>query len=277
MVGSPISHSKSPLLHAAAYDVLGLDWVYSRREVLEHELETFVQGLDSSWRGLSVTMPLKRNAFDLSISHDSAAVETGSVNTLAFSGTANDRVIRGYNTDVYGISQSFTAAGVKNLAHGIVLGGGATAESALVAFSSMEIGAVTVVLRDPTKATRLTDLASRLKVPVQVVSMSNLSSISPAHLVISTVPGEAALNIDDLACPSGAVFLDAAYDVWPSPRAQSWSRRGGVSISGLSMLAFQALKQVRIFASDSPDEPLPNEAAILQAMFASVGLNENGL
>ena len=234
-------------------------------------------GLDNTWRGLSVTMPLKRNAFDLSMSRDAHAQYTGAVNTLAMSYEGGHRAIHGYNTDVFGITRALTAAGSQAIDHGVILGGGATAESALVALDELGAGYVTVALRDPAKADALTALGGRIGMDVRVAHLEELAQVAPASVAISTVPGSAEISLDDLARASGAVLLDVAYDVWPSPRAASWKARDGVSVSGLSMLAFQALKQVRIFVSDAPDSALPNEDAVAAAMFASVGLGESGL
>lgn len=277
VVGSPIEHSKSPLLHAAAYRALGLDWNYDRHEVNAGHLADFIAGLDSRWRGLSVTMPLKRDAFAIAASHDAHAKYTGAVNTLAMSYETGQRVMRGYNTDVFGITSALTAAGAHDIDHAVIVGGGATAESALVALDELGAGYVTVALRDTSKAPALASLGGRLGIDVRVADLASLNSLAPASVSISTVPGSANLSLDDLPRTEGAVLLDVAYDVWPSPRAAAWTSRGGIGVSGLSMLAFQALKQVRIFVSDAPDSPLPNEPAIAVAMFASVGLGESGL
>ena len=277
VVGSPIGHSKSPLLHAAAYRALGLDWNYERHEVSEGSLPSFVGRLDSTWRGLSVTMPLKREAFALAASHDAHALYTGAVNTLAMSYSGAHRVMNGYNTDVFGITCALTAAGSQGIDHAVIIGGGATAESALVALDELGAGYVSVALRDTSKAQALEALGGRIGIDVRIADLAALDRLAPASVAISTVPGSANLSLDDLARPERAVLLDVAYDVWPSPRAAEWTSRGGISVSGLSMLVFQALKQVRIFVANAPDLPLPDEAAIAAAMFASVGLGESGL
>ena len=243
----------------------------------EGDLEQFVAGLDGTWRGLSVTMPLKRNAFDLSMLRDAHAQYTGAVNTLAMTYQGGHRTIRGYNTDVFGITSALTAAGSQGIDHAVIIGGGATAESALVALDELGAGYVTVALRDTTKAAALAELGGRIGIDVRVAQLGALAHVPPADVAISTVPGSADISLDDLARPHGAVLLDVAYDVWPSPRAAAWSARDGMSVSGLSMLAFQALKQVRIFVADAPDAKLPNEHAVAAAMFASVGLGESGL
>ncbi len=275
--GSPIEHSRSPILHAAAYKVLGLDWSYGKREVGASALRDTLDGLDSSWRGLSLTMPLKHEGFLVSGSVDSHGTYTQGVNTLSFSYVEGFRIVRGFNTDVYGITASLTAAGLSDCAEATIIGAGATALSALVALDELGAERVTVVLRDIAKAQHLTTLAQQLGVELAVTTFGDLAGVQPSHAVVSTVPGAAAISLDELGRHDGAVLLDVAYDVWPSPRAEAWAQRGGVSVSGLSMLAYQAIKQVRIFSAGVPDQELPNESEVSAAMFASVGLNEIGL
>lgn len=277
VVGSPITHSKSPILQLAAYRALGLDWSYVAHEVASEGLTGFVSGLDETWRGLSVTMPLKREAFELAASHDAHAQYTGVANTLAFSYVGGERVARGYNTDVFGIVSSLAARGLTHVDHAVLIGGGATAISALVALDELGFQSTTVALRDETKATPVIELAARLGMDLTVISLNALSSSKPADVAISTTPGSAEVRLSDLPRSDGAILLDVAYDVWPSPRAHEWNELGGASISGLSMLAFQALKQVRIFVADSPDNALANESDVAAAMFASVGLSPLGL
>ena len=99
VLGSPIGHSLSPALHRAAYRELGLTtWVYDRFEVGESELADVVEQCDPSWRGLSVTMPLKVAVLELG-EVDSVAELAGAGNTLIF----DDDARRVYNTDVGGL------------------------------------------------------------------------------------------------------------------------------------------------------------------------------
>ncbi len=277
VVGSPIAHSKSPILHAAAYRVLHLDWEYARYEVPAGQLSHFVSGCDSRWRGLSVTMPLKREAWQLAQNHDDAAQSTGAVNTLVFAPDEQGRTVSGYNTDVFGMASALTAAGAGEIGHAVIIGGGATAESSLVALRDLGVARTSVGLRDTSRAGQLVALAARLKMPLTVVALSDVSTLPEAEVCVSTVPGSAQVGLESLARCDNAILLDAAYDVWPSPRALEWRERGGVTVSGLSMLAFQALKQVKLFLLDDGDAQLPDETAVMQAMFASVGLNELGL
>ncbi|HRN30473.1 MAG TPA: shikimate dehydrogenase, partial [Terrimesophilobacter sp.] len=101
MLGSPISHSKSPALHAAAYRVLGLDWSFEAIELAEGGVRDFFRGLDDSWRGFAVTMPLKRAVFDQVDDVDAVARLAGAINTIVCGESSR----WGFNTDVYGIER----------------------------------------------------------------------------------------------------------------------------------------------------------------------------
>ena len=275
--GSPIEHSRSPILHAAAYEALGLDWSHSKCRVEADEFRGVLDSLDTSWRGLSLTMPLKHEGFLAAGSVDSHGTYTQGVNTLSFAYLEGFRIVRGYNTDVYGITASFAAAGLQNCSRGTILGGGATALSALVALDELGAQSASVVLRDVRKAESLVSLGREIGIRVDVYSLTDLESVPSADAVISSIPGAAEIDLEPLERAFGAIMLDVAYDVWPSPRAAAWSQRGGVAISGLSMLAYQAIKQVRIFTAGVPDQELPRERDVAAAMFASVGLNSLGL
>src|SRR4051794_12969885 len=96
VLGSPIAHSLSPALHRAAYIELGLDWTYDAIECDEAALPAFVQSLDASWVGLSLTMPLKRAVLPLLAEMSETVRLTGAANTVLF----RDGRTVGDNTDV---------------------------------------------------------------------------------------------------------------------------------------------------------------------------------
>lgn len=267
MLGSPISHSKSPLLHAAAYRTLGLDWEFGAYEVTGATLAEFVSGCDASWRGLALTMPLKQDVFPLLDRIDRVAELTGAANTLCF-----DQGLRlGFNTDVAGIVRCLADAGVTALERVVVLGGGATARSALVAVGDLGASEVQVYLRDPAKGDDLVRLADRVGVSLRVAPLDTLDRADSADLVVSTVPGHAELAVaPSTALIDSALLFDVAYAPWPTNPAATWLAGGGRAISGLGMLIHQALIQVRIFVAGDPATPLPDEPAVLAAMRAAV-------
>jgi shikimate dehydrogenase len=222
-------------------------------------------------------MPVKSEAFALSSAHDAHAMYTGAVNTLAFSRIDGQLVARGFNTDVFGMTETLSTCGLSRTDHAVIFGGGATALSALVALNELGFHSVSVALRDVTKRKDLRTLATQLGVNLRVVDINSIHELDPVDAAVSTVPGSADVRFDNLIRTPSALLLDVAYDVWPSPRSLQWVSSGGIVASGLSMLAFQALRQVRIFVSDSPDVELQHESAVRSAMFASVGLNSRGL
>lgn len=263
VLGSPIAHSKSPALHRAAYRRLGLDWEYTAIEVRGHELAEFIGGLDASWRGLSLTMPLKHDVLPLLDDLDEIATATGAANTVLF----DDGRRRGFNTDVGGIVRTLREAGVGGVHQGLIIGGGATAGSALVAMSQLGAARVRVLVRRTGAAAELEALGRRLGVAVEEGRLDELGRFDDADLVVSTVPGSTDLGVE----PSGALaerahLLDVAYDPWPSPLGSSWAAAGGALVHGLGMLLHQALLQVRIFITGDPDTELPDEAAVLAVM-----------
>jgi shikimate dehydrogenase len=264
VLGSPIAHSKSPALHRAAYRRLGLDWEYTAIELRGHGLAEFIGGLDASWRGLSLTMPLKHDVLPLLDDLDEIATTTGAVNTVLLD---DDGRRRGFNTDVGGIVRTLREAGVGGVHHGLILGGGATAGSALVAMSQLGAARVRVLVRRAGAAADLEALGRRLGVGVEEGRLDELGRVDDADLVVSTVPGGTDLGVEpSAALAQRAHLLDVAYDPWPSSLGSSWVAAGGSLVHGLGMLLHQALLQVRIFVTGDPDTEVPDEGAVLAVM-----------
>ncbi len=270
VLGSPIAHSRSPLLHAAAYGVLGLDWEYSAIEVAEGDLAAFLDGLDASWRGLSLTMPLKREVLPL-LDERTVLVETvDAANTVLFDGD----VTRGFNTDVAGIVGAFADAGVASLDDVQILGAGATAASVLAAAAHLGATRALVSARTLDKARGLVPLAQALGLDLTIrpIGVMDRSMIVPSA-VVSTLPGGTPIDAPyPEAIRTGAVLLDVAYDPWPSALATSWSSVGGTVVSGLDMLLHQAIAQVRIFVTGDEAGDLPREAEVIAAMRSAIRL-----
>jgi shikimate dehydrogenase len=285
VLGSPIGHSKSPALHRAAYAVLGLDWNYDAIEVTEATLADFVATRDASWRGLSLTMPLKRAIMPLLDTCEDLALITGSTNTVLFSqpddqpgGQPDDpsvaaRVLSGFNTDVHGLAESFRQAGTATLDSVHILGGGATAASAIAAASLLSATSVTVLARDVSRAVPLVAVGDALGIAVQLSPLTPGYALDTPDAIISTLPGGTVLDHDfSVETKKHSILFDVAYDPWPSVLAQSWASADGQVISGIHMLINQALMQIRIFVSGNVTTPLPREADVLAAMRSAVGV-----
>jgi shikimate dehydrogenase len=265
VLGSPIAHSKSPALHRAAYDVLGLEWSYEAIDVTADALPGFISSLGPDWRGLSLTMPLKRTVLPLLTAMDRFTELTGAANTVLI-----DRVDRrGFNTDVIGIVDSFRAAGVESIDSAVILGGGATAASALVAVSRLGATRITAAVRSPERLGALVALAEELDVAFSVQPLGALDSGLRPDAVISTLPNGTSVELEPIA---GAVLFDVAYEPWPSTLAASWIAAGNTVIPGIEMLVRQALAQVRIFTGGSAGAGLAGEPAVIAAMRVAVGL-----
>lgn len=267
VLGSPIEHSKSPALHRAAYAQLGLDWQYTAIDVDGSRLPEFLGTRDASWRGLSLTMPLKQDVLPLLDHVEELAVLAGAANTVLFDGSTR----RGFNTDVGGIVRTLGEHGLDAVRRAVLIGGGATAASALIAMAQLGAAHVRVLVRRPGAAAPLHELGRGLGVTVDEAAIADLGSEHDADLVVSTVPGGTDLGTaasDALA--RHAVLLDVAYDPWPSKLALPWVAVGGTVVHGLGMLLHQALLQVRVFVNGDPHAPLDDEDAVLAVMRESL-------
>jgi shikimate dehydrogenase len=241
VLGSPISHSLSPVLHRAAYEYLELDWQYDAYDVDEASLPKFIANLDETWAGLSITMPLKRVIIPLCDDVSDLASRVSAVNTVVF---RFDGSRFGENTDVQGIVAASREAGVASVPAAAVLGGGATAISAIAALLKVGVSEISVYVRSSARVADIASAAALLGALVLVRRWEAAVTALSAPFVISTTPAGAT---DDLAVhvPNDpGVLFDVVYDPWPTPLAAAWSARGGRVISGLDQLVHQAVPQV---------------------------------
>ncbi|PZE69216.1 shikimate dehydrogenase [Curtobacterium sp. MCLR17_059] len=270
VLGSPIAHSLSPTLHAAAYDALDLSFTYGRHEVASGELAAFVAGLGPEWRGLSLTMPLKREVLPLLDRTTPLVDELGVANTVAFRHEGSTIVRAGANTDVQGLVRPVEALGHLP-GEATILGGGATAASALTAAVRLGASLVRVFVRDTAKTRALVDLAVRLGVTLEVHPLTELAGTHHGF-VLSTLPGGAADPLEFGPSGPDAVLFDVAYEPWPTAVASRWTEAGGRVLNGLDMLTEQAIGQIRFFLTGDEDELLPDEAGVRRAMRTAVDL-----
>lgn len=269
VVGSPIAHSLSPALHRAAYAVLGVEWVYERHEVREHELRGFVDGLDPSWRGLSATMPLKEELYRLADEWDDTVALTGSANTLLLADDGR-RIVR--NTDVAGVERALRDAGLATVDHAVVVGAGATARAVLVALDGFGMRGVTIAVREPARAGSLRGLVDELRVDLDIVRLDDLAHVvDGADVVAWTLPNGVSLARElppDVR--RTAIALDVTYHPWPGPLAAQWLAVGGRVASGRDMLLHQAVRQVRFFVSGQTAVAIDREQELEAAMAAAL-------
>ncbi|WP_329624514.1 shikimate dehydrogenase [Streptomyces sp. NBC_01255] len=250
VLGSPIAHSLSPVLHRAAYAELGLDdWSYDRFEVDEAGLPGFVGELDDSWAGLSLTMPLKRAIIPLldDISDTAASVEA--VNTVVF---REDGRRVGDNTDIPGMIAALRERGVEKVESAAILGAGATASSALAALARVCAGPVTAYVRSEARAEEMRGWGERLGVDVRTADWERAAEAFAAPLVIATTPAGTTNALATAVPDAVGTLFDVLYDPWPTALAAAWSDRGGKVVGGLDLLVHQAVLQVEQMTGRTP-------------------------
>jgi shikimate dehydrogenase len=244
VLGSPIDHSLSPVLHNAAYKALGIPWTYDRREVLVPDLAAMLADASDLDVGFSVTMPLKAEALRLADDATERAVRSGGANTLV-------RRPQGWladNTDIAGLvaairSELVPDAAVNTLT---VLGSGATARSVALAAAALGVEHLTICARREEAARAVADLAELKGVTVDVVGWEHASAHLTSAVVVSTVVAHAADSLAAAVPAVPGVFLDVVYAPWPSALAAAWQERGGAVIPGTRMLLHQAAVQVHL-------------------------------
>jgi shikimate dehydrogenase len=236
-----------------AYDALGLDWTYDAIELSAEELPGFLDGLDDSWAGLSLTMPLKQAVLPLLSSASPLVEAVAAANTVLLPSR------RGENTDVAGMLAALAECGVTRVKRAVVLGGGATARSALAALAELGCGDAVLVVRSSPDETLAA--AERLGVTPSVEAWSPEVLAWP-ELLISTLPAGAA----DAFAPyvqDVPVLLDVVYDPWPTALASSCR---GIVVPGSLMLLHQAAAQVELMTG--LDAPLSAMRAVLTSSSA---------
>jgi shikimate dehydrogenase len=242
VIGSPIAHSLSPVLHRAAYADLGLTgWTYGAYDVDAAGLRDFLDGLDGNWAGLSLTMPLKAAVLPF-LDEAAAVVETvGGANTVL----VRDGRLVGENTDVPGMVAALAGRGVTEVERAVVLGGGATARSAVAALSSVTSSAQ-VYVRDPARRTGLEAAAGTVGLRLEVLPWAQAADGLGAPLVVSTTPAGATDHLVAAVPQAVGALFDVLYDPWPTPLAAAWAARGATVVDGLDLLVHQAALQVAL-------------------------------
>jgi shikimate dehydrogenase len=272
VLGQPVGHSLSPVLHAAAYADLGLaGWSYGRVEIGDAPgLRAFVESLGPDWAGLSLTMPLKRLVQPMLDSQSATAQAVGSVNTVVLGEAGRS----GHNTDVHGIVEALREGGVTGLAPGgsVVLGGGATAASAVAALAALGDPEPTVVVRSRERSGEVLEAGERLGVHPRLAGFEDVDVevLGECAAAVTTVPasgGGAVTSLLDRTGPVRGVLLDVVYEPWPTSVAVAWERAGGAVVGGFVMLLHQAVEQVRLFTGRQP-------SAATEAAMREAGLRE---
>lgn len=262
VLGHPVEHSLSPVLHGAAYRALGLDgWHYEALDVTGDGLPAVLDRLDETWAGLSLTMPLKQTVLPLLDHVEPLAEVVGAVNTVLVQHAPGRPVLVGANTDVHGVVAALGERLVRRdrPLTAVVVGAGATAASTLAALGQLGCTTPSVHLRSLGRAGALVRAAHRMGVEPRYAGLDDAADAAAgADVVVSTVPAHAA---DGFAAELAGrrvhgVLLDVVYDPRPTALSRAWSEAGGAVVGGERMLLHQAAEQVRLMTG----RPAPLEA-----------------
>ncbi len=243
-------------MHRAAYARLGLAWTYEAREVDERGLPDLLDGLDDTWRGVSLTMPLKRAAVSLCDELSAVARRVAGVNTLLLDGGRR----RGDNTDVPGFTAALAERQVGEVRSAVVLGAGATALSAAAALTDLGLRRLHLAVRDPARAALTADTVARWGVEVTLGPLGGPAEGGPVDVLVSTVPAAAVALVPTTLDDVGTVF-DVVYDPWPTPLSAAAAAAGAQVLDGLDLLAHQARLQVRAMTGFDVDVEVLRDAA----------------
>lgn len=238
VLGSPISHSLSPILHRTAYEILGVHGSYQAIDVASDRLRDFVAGLDESWTGLSLTMPLKEVVLSVADDVDELAVRINSANTLLQTSAG----WRALSTDVNGFTQTLLAHGVTDFNSVIILGSGATARAAAASCDSPQ-RRITIIHRSPDR-----EIAMRKAAPLADLRFALWGSdLTKADLLINSTPaGVADTYAERIDGDAQGVYLEALYNPWPTKLLARWRALKGFGIDGLDLLVHQGIDQVEL-------------------------------
>ena len=243
VLGSPISHSLSPLLHTIAYTELGLESEYTRIDVKSGELKSFLENCGPTWSGFSLTMPLKEEVLNFSTNVSSLAARIRSANTLVQSPS---QTWSASSTDVAGFTHALSTHGRDASGDVLIIGGGATARAAVSACDGVSTR-ISVMVRslsrgaEISKCVELSDL--------EFVEWGDTNLFEVADLIISTVPeGAADSLVKNFPSKPVGIFFDVLYNPWPTLALKTWSGLGGQVVDGLDLLIHQAIDQVAIFS-----------------------------
>lgn len=238
VLGSPISHSLSPVLHQGAFDFLGIDGSYEAIDLPSGTLVDFFSERSEEFDYLSLTMPLKEEAFSLNISFDELSQRIGSANTLYRRGDQ----WQGCSTDGSGFISALEAQSHHNFSHALILGAGGTARAIAGALDG-RIPSISVLGRTSTRRDAIAQCVRSST--FGYLPWSDLFELAEFDLVINTTPaGATDLLAENLPTSITALLFDVIYKPWPTVLASKWGDRSGPVINGKELLLWQGIDQL---------------------------------
>lgn len=240
VLGSPIEHSLSPLLHRAAFEILDVEGSYERIEVGSGQLQNFLETRGSDFDYLSLTMPLKEEVLRLDVAIGDLAQKAQSANTLIKSGSSWSAT----STDGIGFLHALSHRGFSNFSSVLILGAGGTARAIAASLDGLA-DSITILGRTSTREQSFESIVTQSQ--HSYVIWSNTVSLDSFSLVVNTTPaGAADLLADTLDGSVTCPLFDVIYNPWPTVLASKWSTFGAPVVSGLELLLYQGIEQLRL-------------------------------
>ena len=250
VIGDPIAHSKSPLIHGFWLDALGVDATYRATKVAPDDLSAFIAGRreDPTWRGCNVTVPHKVAMLYQVDDPGGVRDGIGAINTVL---RQPDGLVIGTNTDAAGFAAPIADLDLAGRPVTVVGAGGA-ARAVLWALARLGVGRVTMMNRSPLKAA---GLLARFGLKGEVVPLD--APLAPATaLFINTstlgMTGQPPLDIDLSPLAEDAVVYDIVYAPLETPLLAAARARGLAAVDGLEMLIGQAALAFELFFGAAP-------------------------
>lgn len=259
VLGSPIAHSLSPVIHQVGYNFLEISAKYTAVEVRSGQLADYLNSTPPELNSFSLTMPLKEELVDLDFPTSELAKRIRSGNTL----TKINGSWKVENTDVIGFQQSVASKTNATFQNVLILGAGATARAAIAAFDSVGTQ-IDVASRSEHRSVSLK--RASLFAEVSIIGFDTEIPWSKYDLVVNTSPAGAADSLVSNIAGASALLFESLYHPWPTALLSFWRNVGLEVIDGLDLLVHQAISQIAIFAEvpvkRSQLAPLMREAAL---------------
>lgn len=248
VLGAPITHSLSPLLHTRAFEFLGVQGEYRREEISEDRLFSFFAEHSEEFDFLSLTMPLKEIALTLPVIIDPISARIQSANTLY----RRNNQWHLTSTDGSGFMSALKNLGHHRFKDVLVLGAGGTARAVVGALDG-SADCITVFGRTSTR--RQTLESSVVQSEFEYLRWNDSPNFSAFDLVVNTTPaGAADLLADSLQPGDAKLYFDVIYKPWPTVLGSRWSDCGGVVVNGLELLLYQGIHQLSLALNKELDE-----------------------
>ena len=260
LIGDPVEHSLSPLIHNAGYQSLGINYVYV--PFLVKDIKRAIEGIRGlGIRGASITLPHKTRAIEYVDEMDRIAIEIGAVNTIV----NNDGILIGYNTDYQGALKALEEATSLEGKKAVLIGGGGAATA--IALALKRSGAKLVILnRTKEKAKRLAEMFDA----EDSGGMEKLDEVSSADILINATPVGMWPKTNQSIIPQELLHnrltvFDTVYNPKETKLLIEAREKGCAIVYGYKMLLYQAAVQFELFTGHQA--PLKvMESALIQAL-----------